>query len=455
MKQLNNFIPIIGLEVHIELDTKSKMFCGCSAEHFLVKPNTHTCPVCLGLPGALPVPNEKAIDWCIKIGLALNCTIADESKFDRKNYFYSDLPKGYQISQYDQPFCTKGFVKLKDKSDKLKVIAINRVHMEEDTGKLIHTSTINQQKSTLIDFNRSGVPLVEIVTEPDFNSAQEAISYLKKIQQIVRYLGVSDCDMEKGSMRCEANISLQSQKSKVKSQKLPNYKVEVKNVNSFRFVGRAIEYEIKRQKELLEKGKTPEQETRGFDIKSGRTYVQRTKEEAHDYRYFPEPDIPPFTKLKIKSQKLKVKLPELPDIKIARFIQQYKISQYNAEILCADKKTADYFEEALKTMKQLNNETIEPQHIANLIVNKKVDINKYLPAELIQMLVKKSTAQVIDEEQLQKIIKEVINKNNKAVSDYKKGKQTAITFLIGQVMKEVKGKVEAKIVRSLLEKNLT
>ena len=455
MKQLNNFIPIIGLEVHIELDTKSKMFCGCSAEHFLVKPNTHTCPVCLGLPGALPVPNEKAIDWCIKIGLALNCTIADESKFDRKNYFYSDLPKGYQISQYDQPFCTKGFVKLKDKSDKLKVIAINRVHMEEDTGKLIHTSTINQQKSTLIDFNRSGVPLVEIVTEPDFNSAQEAISYLKKIQQIVRYLGVSDCDMEKGSMRCEANISLQSQKSKVKSQKLPNYKVEVKNVNSFRFVGRAIEYEIKRQKELLEKGKTPEQETRGFDIKSGRTYVQRTKEEAHDYRYFPEPDIPPFTKLKIKSQKLKVKLPELPDIKIARFIQQYKISQYNAEILCADKKTADYFEEALKTMKQLNNETMKPQHIANLIVNKKVDINKYLPAELIQMLVKKSTAQVIDEEQLQKIIKEVINKNNKAVSDYKKGKQTAITFLIGQVMKEVKGKVEAKIVRSLLEKNLT
>ena len=455
MKQLNNFIPIIGLEVHIELDTKSKMFCGCSAEHFLVKPNTHTCPVCLGLPGALPVPNEKAIDWCIKIGLALNCTIADESKFDRKNYFYSDLPKGYQISQYDQPFCTKGFVKLKDKSDKLKVIAINRVHMEEDTGKLIHTSTINQQKSTLIDFNRSGVPLVEIVTEPDFNSAQEAISYLKKIQQIVRYLGVSDCDMEKGSMRCEANISLQSQKSKVKSQKLPNYKVEVKNVNSFRFVGRAIEYEIKRQKELLEKGKTPEQETRGFDIKSGRTYVQRTKEEAHDYRYFPEPDIPPFTNLKAKSQALRANLPELPDEKVARFIKEYKISQYSAEILCADKKTADYFEEALKTMKQLNNETIEPQHIANLIVNKKVDINKYLPAELIQMLVKKSTAQVIDEEQLQKIIKEVINKNNKAVSDYKKGKQTAITFLIGQVMKEVKGKVEAKIVRSLLEKNLT
>ena len=471
MKQLKKYLPIIGLEVHIELKTKSKMFCGCSAEHFLVKANTHTCPVCLGLPGALPVPNQKAIDWCIMIGLALGCTIADESKFDRKNYFYPDLPKGYQISQYDQPFARNGELKVKSQKSKVKIIRINRVHMEEDTGKLIHT-TIDGEKTTLIDFNRSGVPLVEIVTEPDFNNAQEAISYLKEIQQIVRYLGVSDCDMEKGSMRCEANVSLakkpaaRHQQPGTRNQRLetgnwqlatgnlPNYKVEVKNINSFRFVGRAINYEIKRQKGLLEKGEAPKQETRGFDVKSGRTYIQRVKEEAQDYRYFPEPDIPPFTNLKIKSQKLKVNLPELPDQKIARFIKKYKISQYNAEILCTDKKTSEYFEEVLLAIKQLNNETIRSQHISNLIVNKKVDINKYLPAELVQMLAKKKAVQAIDEKELDKITKEVLSKNKKAVSDYKKGKQTAITFLIGQVMKETKGKARPSLVEKLIKKEL-
>ena len=445
------------------------MFCGCSAKHFLVKPNTHTCPVCLGLPGALPVPNKKAIDWCMMIGLALDCTIADESKFDRKNYFYPDLPKGYQISQYDQPFALNGELKIKNQKLKIKNIRINRVHMEEDTAKLIHK--FGDQKSTLIDFNRSGVPLVEIVTEPDFNSAKEAISYLKKIQQIVRYLGVSDCDMEKGSMRCEANVSLfschpeRSEGSSAKARKkriggmqndiqLPNYKVEIKNINSFRFVGKAIDYEIKRQKELLEKGETPKQETRGFDIKSDRTYIQRVKEEAHDYRYFPEPDIPPFTNLKAKSRVLKANLPELPDEKIARFIKQYKVSQYNAEILCNNLKTADYFEETLKIIKQLNNKALEPQQIANIIVNKKVDIDNYLPAKLIKMLINKTSAQTIDEKELTKIVKEVLSRNSKAVSDYKKGKQTAITFLIGQVMKETKGKAKPdlaeKIIMSLL-----
>src|SRR3989344_981849 len=331
-----NYEPVIGLEVHVELKTKSKMFCSCSADYFGQKPNTHTCPVCLGSPGALPVPNGKAIDWCVMIGLALNCKIANFSKFDRKNYFYPDLPKGYQISQYDQPFCQKGVIALSNGNK----IGITRVHMEEDTAKLTH-----QGDDSLIDFNRSGVPLVEIVTEPDFETAKEVVEYLKKLQQIVRYLGVSNADMEEGNMRLEPNISLRelkTQNSKLKSE-LPNYKVEVKNINSFRFVEKAIEYEIKRQTEILKKEETPIQETRGWDEAKQKTVSQRTKEEASDYRYFPEPDIPPIRWDNAVIDEIKSKIPELPDEKINRFKNSYSLPFYDLELLVRERKSADYF----------------------------------------------------------------------------------------------------------------
>lgn len=428
--KIKEFKSIIGLEVHVELKTKSKMFCGCSADHFGQKPNTHTCPVCLGLPGALPVPNKKAVEWCIMIGLALNCKIPLFSKFDRKNYFYPDLPKGYQISQYDQPFCQKGFILLSNG----KKIEITRVHMEEDTAKLMH-----QNDSTLIDFNRSGVPLVEIVTEPDFESAKEVIEYLKKLQQIVRYLGVSDADMEKGNMRLEPNISLKEISDKrpasrrgeqATSYELPKYKVEVKNINSFRFVEKAIEYEIKRQEEILNERKTPIQETRGWDEDKQKTVSQRIKEEAQDYRYFPEPDIPPFRFTQNQIRQLTDQMPELPDLKLARFIKEYSLSKYDAEILAREKEIADYFEESVKVGKIL---AINPEQIANTIINKKVDIKIVSPAKLIKNIVSSKKADAIDDGNLQEIINKIMSENAKAVNAYKNGKIQVIGFLLGKV----------------------
>lgn len=445
---MNKYTPVIGLEVHVELKTKSKMFCGCSAEYFSQTPNTHTCPVCLGLPGALPVPNKKAIEWCIMIGLALNCKIPLFSKFDRKNYFYPDLSKGYQISQYDKPLAEKGFIKLSNG----KRIGITRVHMEEDTGKLIH-ETLDSEKVSLIDFNRSGVPLVEIVTDPDFDNSNDTKEYLQRLQQIVRYLDVSDADMEKGNMRLEPNISLREIKnheSGIKNYGLPNYKVEVKNINSFNFVGKAIDFEIKRQQELLEKNETPKQETRGFVESSSSTVSQRSKEDAAEYRYFPDPDLPPLRWTQDYIDQLKNSMPELPSAKQNRFEQGYKLSTYDAGILTREKTMADYFENAVIDSKEFG---ISAKQIANYIINKKPSIEEILPAKLIQNIVQTTKVANVDEEKLDEVIEKVITENFKAVEDYKNGKENVIMFLVGVVMRQFPEKIDpGRVKASLLAK---
>ncbi len=453
--------PVIGLEVHVELKTKSKMFCGCSADYFGKQPNTHVCPVCLGLPGALPVPNKKAIEWCVMVGLALNCEIPEFSKFDRKNYFYPDLPKGYQISQYDKPFCVKGWMEVEGKEGKRR-IRIRRVHMEEDTAKLIHE--FGTQNYSLIDFNRSGVPLVEIVTEPDFESAGEVVEYLKKIQQIVRYLGVSNADMERGDMRLEPNVSLRScnttnNTNTTNKYQLPNYKVEVKNINSFRFVEKAINFEINRQRQLLKKEETPKQETRGWSEEKNSTLPQRGKEEAHDYRYFPESDIPPIRWTVREVEKVREQLPELPDFKLVRFKKDYGLPDYDAEILTREKETADYYEESIRVAQGVTGDKkpfnfAQGKQIANYIINKKVDMEKVLPAQLVQMIISQTTAVTVNEEELKKVIAQVLLDNPQAVSDYRKGKEQAIMFLVGQVMRNFKEKIDAKIVREKIIKKI-
>lgn len=390
--------PIIGLEVHVELATKSKMFCGCPAEHFGKMPNTQTCPVCLGLPGALPVPNKKAIEWTIKLALALGCKINLESHFDRKNYFYPDLPKGYQITQYETPFGEWG---------SLGKIRIRRVHLEEDTGKLQHNGV-----ETTIDFNRSGVPLVEIVTEPDFRSLEEVDTYLKKLQRIIRYLGISNADMEKGSMRLEPSISLAviPAVAGIHNLELPNYRVELKNINSFKFVKKALEYEIERQKT-----EPHVMQTRGWDENKGVTFPQRGKEEAHDYRYFPEPDIPPI--ILNSNYVLSIKYyGELPDEKLARFIKQYGLTNYQANILTESIKIADDFEEKIR-----NNPGFIALDVANAVINKRP-------------LMTKSTTPV-NEEELNVIIKKVLAENSQAVLDYKSGKTQILGFLVGQTIR--------------------
>lgn len=436
------YLPIIGLEVHIELSTKSKMFCNCLADHFGKVPNTQVCPVCLGLPGALPFANRKAIEDTIKFGLAFGCKINRFSKFDRKHYFYPDLPKSYQISQYDLPLCMGGTYEDK---------RIRRVHLEEDTGKLVH-ETIDGEKSTLIDFNRSSVPLMEMVTEPDFHDTVSIVKFLKEVQMVARYLGISNADMEKGSMRLEANVSLsKTVDEKLEVKELPNYKVELKNINSFKFLEKAIEAEIIRQKEILEKGEIIENQTRGYDEVKGSTYLQRSKEDAKDYRYFPEPDLPPLRFSDKEIETIKKSLPRLPKECRNSLINDYHLPKEYAEIIVSDKERMLYFEEALKLAEK---ENISAKTLADVIVNKKLDSNFPEPAGLIKKLVEILKIDYTSDDETIKAINEVVAEQTKAVLDYKKGNGNVIGFLIGMTQKKLLGKGDPKLINGEIIKQL-
>ncbi|MBP9702444.1 Asp-tRNA(Asn)/Glu-tRNA(Gln) amidotransferase subunit GatB [Candidatus Woesebacteria bacterium] len=426
---------ICGAEIHVELSTKTKMFCGCVNDPFgAAKPNIYTCPVCLGMPGALPVPNKKAIEDCVLIGLALGCKIASVSKFDRKHYFYPDLPKGYQISQYDEPLCYEGLVETS-----YGPVRITRVHMEEDTAKM-HHAVVGGKKVSLIDFNRSSVPLVEIVTEPDIKSPEQAKEFLKKVRDIIRALGVSSCDMEKGSMRLEANISLSN------DGKLPDYKVEVKNINSFRFFANSLDFEYKRQSEILDKGETPEQETRGYRDGRG-TVSQRKKEGAADYRYFPDPDIPPLVIDDAWLNLIKSRLPKLPDAVAAELVTAGVIESA-AKIIV---NNPEYFSFITNIL------TLEPSQVkiaANDLVNKKIDSNTS-PEDYLKAKKEKAGEKITDEAILKPIIEKLIAENSSLVEQYKAGKTGALGFFVGGVMKATAGKADAGVANKRIISMLT
>lgn len=441
MSWQNTYEAVIGMEVHVELKTASKMFCGCTNNPFHAqKPNIYTCPVCLGMPGGLPVPNKKAIEWTVLIGLALNSKINQFSKFDRKHYFYPDLAKGYQISQYDLPFCYEGTIEVENQD-----IRIRRIHLEEDTGKLLHKS-VDGKKVSLIDFNRSGVPLVEIVTEPDIKSGQQAKAYGKKLRQLLRFLNVADCDMEQGGMRLEANISLR----KKGDDKLPPYKVEVKNINSFRFLEQAINFELARQAKLLDEGTTPAQETRGWDATKNVTFTQRSKEEAEDYRYFPDPDIPPLRLDSALIEQLKNELPELPEKIAARWQSQYGLEEKHTDQLLAVDSTHEI--DALEnTFVKAAEKKLDLALLANDLINKKVT----LAADTLAQFEALHTTEAIDGTELLAAVEKVLSANSDAAEKYRAGEQQVFGFLMGQVLRAVGKKLDPQMVRETLTQALS
>jgi len=468
---------VIGLEVHAQLSTESKIFCSCSTK-FGAEPNSQVCPICLGMPGVLPVLNKKALEYAIMAAIATNCTVHNKSRFDRKNYFYPDLPKGYQITQYEQPICTNGYLDI-DLDGKTKKIRITRIHMEEDAGKLIHEDS---EHYSYVDLNRTGVPLIEIVSEPDMSNAQQAVAYMKKLRSILTFIGVCDGNMEEGSLRCDANISVRP----VGSKKLGT-KAEIKNVNSFRFVQKAIEYEIERQISVLENGGEIVQETRLFDSSKNVTFSMRSKEEAHDYRYFPDPDLLPVILHDSTINSLRESLPELPHSRYKRFMKDHDLPQSSALILTSTKPLANYFEDSLEFC-------TDPKIVANWIINEvlreigdedEIDKFQIRPVEISKLLelvqkgsisgkiakdvfsqmieTKKSAEQIVkekgleqisDEGQLESLVSSLVEKHPDEVKRFREGDKKLLGFFVGQVMKETKGKANPKLINELLRKHL-
>ena len=474
--------PVIGLEVHVQLLTESKIFCSCSTR-FGAPPNTNVCPVCLGMPGSLPVLNKKAVEYAVLAAMALKCRINETSIFARKNYFYPDLPKGYQISQYDKPVAEHGFIEIKSAGGK-KRIGITRLHLEEDAGKSLHEGFPESAEKTAIDLNRTGVPLIEIVSEPDIASPEEAYEYLTLLKEIILYTGVSDCNMEEGSLRCDANISVRP-----RGQKEFGTKTEIKNVNSFRFIREALEYEIARQIDVIESGGRITQETRLYNANEGKTYGMRSKEQAHDYRYFPEPDLLPLVVDEKWKAEIAKQLPELPEARRARMVTDYGITEYDATVLTFSKELADQFEAAAKAAKN-------PKRVANLVQGELMGRLKAKNLEIgqspITMQGVAASADLVesgaisgkmlkdlydlsfergkdfpavyegegrpvqssDTSALEKIIDELVAANPKQVEQYRAGKKTVIGFFVGQVMKASKGQANPQVVNQLLSKKL-
>ena len=479
---LTKYEPVIGLEVHVQLLTATKAFCSC-ANHFGSEPNTNVCPVCLGLPGALPVLNAKAVEFATLASLALNCQVREQSIFARKNYFYPDLPKGYQISQYDKPLAELGWIEVPTSSKTNKRIGITRVHMEEDAGKSLHDGFSDSATRTYLDLNRCGTPLVEIVSEPDIRTPDEAFEYLTRLKEILLYTGVSDCNMEEGSLRCDANVSVRP-----KGQEQFGTKVEVKNVNSFKFVRAALEYEIERQVEVIESGGHVTQETRLWDANQGRTYSMRSKEQAHDYRYFPEPDLPPLIVSHEFLEQRRAELTELPEARRKRMIAEYDLSVQDAHTLTASREFADRFEAAAKTARN-------PRRVANVLLSEVGGRLKALGFELDQSPVtmagivlaadlldegkisskqmkqlfdecfekgedfgpvyeREKPQQITDAAALEMLIDEVIAANPKQVEQYRGGKKTMAGFFVGQAMRASKGQANPALLNELVTKKL-
>jgi aspartyl-tRNA(Asn)/glutamyl-tRNA(Gln) amidotransferase subunit B len=473
--------PVIGLEVHVQLLTVTKIFCSCSAR-FGAPPNTNVCPVCLGLPGALPVLNRKAVDFAVLAAMALGCRINQTSIFARKNYFYPDLPKGYQISQYDKPLAEFGRIDFVTASE-AKTIGITRLHLEEDAGKSLHEGFADSAETTAVDLNRSGVPLIEIVSEPDIASPAEAHEYLTRLKEIILYTGVSDCNMEEGSLRCDANVSVRP-----RGQKEFGTKTEIKNVNSFRFIREALEYEIDRQIDIVESGGKVTQETRLYNPAEGKTYGMRSKEQAHDYRYFPEPDLLPLVVDEKWQAEIRGTLPELPEARRKRMVADYGITDYDAQVLTSTKSFADQFEAAAKAAKNpkrvanlvqgellgrlkakgleieqspismtgvaLSADLVESGAISGKMLKDLYELSFELEKDFGEVYEREKPQQITDSSAIEKIINEIIAANPKQVEQYRAGKKTVTGFFVGQVMKASKGQANPQLVNELLAKKL-